>query len=107
MIKKKLEIHQMKYMYVLRFIPLLLLTMFVLRVAPACAQGNQDLLTAISKQMGQSMQALTGYSYQQRTEVQVNGETKSVQLAQVAFRPNKQPLSRRSAHSPPKIQNAA
>ncbi len=47
------------------------------------------------------MQALTGYSYQQRTEVQVKGETKSVQLSQVAFDPNKQPLITPISVEPP------
>ena len=61
-------------------------------VAPVYAQAGQELIGAVTQQMGQSMQALTGYSYQQRTEVQVKGETKSVQLSQVAFGPNRQPM---------------
>lgn len=92
MAKRSPKIRWMHYMYGFGFILLLMLVMSATHVSPAHAQGSQELLTAISQQMGQSMQALTDYSYQQRTEVQVNGETKSVQLSQVAFGPDKQPL---------------
>jgi hypothetical protein len=92
MIKRKFKTQQIIYGCAAGFIFSLLLAALVLRAAPAYAQGSQELLTAITQQMGRSMQALTSYSYQQRTEVQVDGETKSVQVVQVAFGPDKQPL---------------
>src|SRR5512136_2294760 len=92
MINRKFKIQRMKYGYALGFIFSLLLTGLGVRVGPVLAHGSQELLTAISRQIGQTMQALTSYIFQQRTEVQINGETKSVQLVQVAFGPDKQPL---------------
>jgi hypothetical protein len=92
MIKKKIKIQKVKCVTISGSLVLLLLSVFALRAVPACAQGSQELLTAITQKMGQSMQALTGYSYKQRTEVQIKGETKSVALVQVAFGPDKKPI---------------
>lgn len=74
-----------------------LFAVLVLSAPVAFAQGgpggvNHQILSSIGQKIIQSMQTLTNYSYQQRTEVQVSGETKSVQLSQVAFGPEKQPL---------------
>ena len=90
--KKGFKIQQMECVYASKVILLLLLSLLLLTIAPAYAQTGQELLAAIAQQMGRSMQALTGYSFQQRTDVQINGETKSVQVVQVAFGPDKRPL---------------
>ena len=98
---KKFKFQQTNYVCASSLVLLLLLTLLALRVAPVYAQGSRELLTNISQQIGQSMQALIGYSYQQRTEVQVNGETKSVRLVQVAFGPDRQPLITPISSQPP------
>jgi len=79
----------------------------VAMVAPAWAQGpvqstqNLEVLAMVGAQMGQNMQALTGYTYQQRTAVQINGELKNVKLVQVAFGPDRQPLITTLSSEPP------
>ena len=90
--KEQPEMRKLKHVDASGAISFLFLAMLVLGAVPACAQESQELLATISQQVGRSMQSLTGYSFQRRTEVQVDGDTKSVQLVQVAFGPDRQPL---------------
>jgi hypothetical protein len=66
--------------------------------APAGAQApdrspqSLQVLAAVGMQLGESMRMLTGYTFQQRTAVQINGEPKGVTLVQVAFGPDRQPM---------------
>jgi hypothetical protein len=60
--------------------------------APAQSTKNLEVLALIGAQMGESMKALTGYSFQRRTAVTINGEQENVTLVQVAFGPGGQPL---------------
>jgi hypothetical protein len=86
---------------------LVLLLLAILQSAPfahaqvAPGSVNHQILSSIGQQILLSSQALTGYSFQQRSEVQVNGETKSVQLSQISFDPNKQPLITPISVQPP------
>jgi hypothetical protein len=69
--------------------------------APAQSTQNLEVLAQIGLQMGQNMQALTGYTFQQRTATQINGELKNVTLVQVAFGPDRQPLLTTLSSEPP------
>ena len=60
-----------------------------------------QILAQVGLQMGENMQALTGYTFQQRTAVQINGELKNVKLVQVAFGPDRQPLITTLSSEPP------
>jgi hypothetical protein len=96
MLKEKCKGQKERGEFALWLIPLWLLAV-LLSAFPASAQVepgsvSHQILSSIGVKMVESMKALTDYSYQQRTAVQVNGETKSVTLSQVAFDPNKQPL---------------
>jgi hypothetical protein len=83
-------------------VPLIVLAMLV----PARAQAPQrstetlQVLAAVGLQMGENMQALTGYTFQQRTAVQINGEPKGVTLVQIAFGPDHRPMAT-TLSSPP------
>ncbi len=75
-------------------------------VAPAGAQApastqNLETLALIGMQMEQNAKALKGYTYQQRTAVQINGETKKVTLTQVAFTPQGETLVTTLSSEPP------
>jgi hypothetical protein len=69
--------------------------------APAQSTKNLEVLALIGAQMGENMKALTGYSFQRRTAVTVNGEQKNVTLVQVAFGPDRQPLITTLSSEPP------
>lgn len=69
--------------------------------APAQSTQNLEVLALVGAQMGENMRALTGYTYQQRTAVQINGELKNVKLVQVAFGPDRQPLVTTLSSEPP------
>src|SRR5512147_2079129 len=68
------------------------LTAGALAQAPAQSTQNLETLAMIGLQMGESMKALTGYTFQRRTAVTINGEQENVTLVQVAFGPGGQPL---------------
>jgi hypothetical protein len=76
-------------------------------LAPAWAQApmrsaeDLQILAQVGIQMSENMQALTGYTYQQRTAVQINGELKNVTLVQVAFGLDRQPLTTTLSSEPP------
>ncbi len=42
--------------------------------APAQSTQNLEVLALVGPQMAENMKALTGYTFQQRTAVQINGE---------------------------------
>jgi hypothetical protein len=69
--------------------------------APAQSTQNIEVLALVGAQMGENMKALTGYTYQQRTAVQIDGETKNVKLVQIAFGPDSQPLITTLSSEPP------
>jgi hypothetical protein len=69
--------------------------------APARSQQELQILSEIGMQIGQSMQALTSYSFQQRTAVTVNGEDKGVTLVQIAFGPDNRPITTTLSAPPP------
>ena len=70
-------------------------------LAQAQSEQNLQILAQVGMQMGENMQALTGYTFQQRTAVQVNGETKNVTLVQVAFGPDRNPMMTTISSEPP------
>jgi len=76
---------------------------WVLAVVPCFAQPAQNLeiLAQVGLQMGENMEALTGYTYQSRTAVMINGELKNVKLVQVAFGPDRKPLVTTLSSEPP------
>jgi hypothetical protein len=82
---------------------LILVAMLVPAWAQAPMRSSEDLqiLAQVGLQMGENMQALTGYTFQQRTAVQINGELKNVTLVQVAFGPDRQPLITTLSSEPP------
>jgi hypothetical protein len=105
MLRTRCEGQKRKCGYALSIVPLALLAVLC-GALPAFVQAapdtvNRQILSAIGQKMVESMQAFTGYSYQQRTEVQVNGETKSVELSQISFDPSKQPLITPISVQPP------
>jgi hypothetical protein len=69
-------------------------TVLVPAWAQAQGRGPEELkiLAQVGIQIGENMKALTGYSFQQRTAVNLEGEQKNVTLVQVAFGPGGQPL---------------
>ena len=69
--------------------------------APAQSTQNLEMLALVGAQMAENMKALTGYTFQQRTAVQINGELKNVKLVQVAFGPDRQPLITTLSSEPP------
>ncbi len=69
--------------------------------APAQSTQNLEILALVGAQMGENMRALTGYTFQQRTAVQINGELKNVKRVQVAFGPGGQPLITTLSSEPP------
>jgi len=71
--------------------------------APAPAQSTQNLevLAQVGLQMESNMKALRGYTFQQRTAVQINGELKNVKLVQVAFTPQGETLITTLSSEPP------
>ncbi len=69
--------------------------------APQQSTQNLEVLAAVGLQMGENMKALTGYTFQQRTAVQINGETKNVKLVQIAFAPGGNPLVTTLSSEPP------
>lgn len=69
--------------------------------APAQSTRNLEVLALIGAQMGENTKALTGYSFQRRTAVTINGEQKNVTLVQVAFGPGGQPLITTLSSEPP------
>jgi hypothetical protein len=82
---------------------LILVAMLVPAWAQAPARSAEDLqiLGQIGLQMAENMQSLTGYTFQQRTAVQLNGEQKNVTLVQVAFGPDHKPLITTLSSEPP------
>jgi hypothetical protein len=82
---------------------LIVLAMVVPAWAQAPTRSAEDLqiLAQVGLQMGENMQALTGYTFQQRTAVQINGELKNVTLVQVAFGLDRQPLITTLSSEPP------
>jgi len=69
--------------------------------APAQSTQNLEMLAMVGAQMGENMKALTGYTFQQRTAAQINGELKNVKLVQVAFTPQKETLVTTLSSEPP------
>ncbi|HVN25025.1 MAG TPA: hypothetical protein VMT71_13715 [Syntrophorhabdales bacterium] len=71
--------------------------------AQAQTQSTQNLATLamVGAHMAENMRALTGYTFQQRTAVQINGDLKNVTLTQVAFGPDRQPLITTLSSEPP------
>ena len=69
--------------------------------APGQSMPNMEVLAMVGMQMEANMKALTGYTYQQRTAVQINGELKNVKLVQIAFAPGGQPLITTLSSEPP------
>jgi len=67
---------------------------------PQSAQGA-ELLALIGVKMAETAQALKGYTWQQRTAVQINGETKNVTLTQIAFTPEGERLVTTLSSEPP------
>lgn len=69
--------------------------------APAQSTQNLEVLAMVGAQMGENMKALTGYTFQQRTAAQINGELKNVKLVQVAFTPQGETLVTTLSSDPP------
>ena len=69
--------------------------------APAQSTQNLEVLTLVGAQMGANMKALKGYTFQQRTAAQINGELKNVKLVQVAFTPQGETLVTTLSSEPP------
>ncbi len=69
--------------------------------APVQSTQNLEILALVGAQMGENMRALTGYTFRQRTAVNINGEQKKVTLVQVAFGPGGQPLITTLSSEPP------
>ena len=53
---------------------------------------DKALLTAIGHQWGSDLKGLTQYSYQLRTDVNMNGDDKGATLVQIAFGPDGKPI---------------
>jgi len=69
--------------------------------APAQSMQNLEVLAQVGLQMETNMKALRGYTFQQRTAVQINGELKNVKLVQVAFTPQGETLVTTLSSEPP------
>ncbi|HME44654.1 MAG TPA: hypothetical protein VKF36_16310 [Syntrophorhabdales bacterium] len=69
--------------------------------APTQSTQNLEVLAMVGAQMGANMRALKGYTFQQRTAAQVNGELKNVKLVQVAFTPQGETLVTTLSSEPP------
>ncbi len=69
--------------------------------APAQSTKNLEELALIGAQIAENTKALTGYTFQRRTAVTINGEQKNVTLVQVAFGPGGQPLITTLSSEPP------
>jgi hypothetical protein len=78
-------------------------TVLVPAWAQAQGRGAEELkiLADVGIQIGENMKALTGYSFQQRTAVNTEGEQKNVTLVQVAFGPDGKPLITTLSSQPP------
>jgi hypothetical protein len=63
--------------------------------------ADKPLLAAIGKQAGANLQALMTYTYQQRVQVQVNGEDKGTTLVEIAFGPGGKLLVTPISSTPP------
>ena len=68
---------------------------------PGRSTEELQILGQIGIQIAENTAALTGYTYQQRTAVKINGETKNVTLVQVAFGPDRKPLVTTLSSEPP------
>ncbi len=84
---------------------LLALAGAVLAQAPAKVAMNpatdKPLLAGIGQQLGANLQALMTYTYQQRVQVQINGEDKGTTLVEVAFGPDGKPIVTPMSSTPP------
>ncbi len=61
-------------------------------LAAAQAGAEQKIKGEIARVMGESLKSLPHYSYQQRTDVRMNGEDTGATLVQVAFGPDGKPM---------------
>jgi hypothetical protein len=68
---------------------------------PLNPASAKPLVAGIGKQLGTNLQALMTYTYQQRVQVQVNGEDKGTTLVEVAFGPDGKPLVTPLSSTPP------
>jgi hypothetical protein len=68
---------------------------------PLNPAADKPLLAAVAKQAGANLQALMTYTYQQRVQVQINGEDKGTTLVEVAFGPDGKPLVTPISSTPP------
>jgi hypothetical protein len=89
--------------YVSLIMSVIVVAMFVPAWAQAPTRTQEDLqiLAQIGLQIGESMQNLTNYSFQQRTAVQIDGELKNVTLVQIAFGPDNRPITTTISSEPP------
>jgi hypothetical protein len=69
--------------------------------APQRTQQDLEILSQVGMQIGQNMQGLTNYAFQQRTAVTVDGEPKGVTLVQIAFGPDNRPITTTLSAPPP------
>ena len=69
--------------------------------APTQSTQNLEVLALVGAQMAANMKALRGYTFQQRTAAQINGELKNVKLVQVAFTPQGETLVTTLSSEPP------
>jgi len=69
--------------------------------APTQSTQNLEVLALVGAQMAANMKALKGYTFQQRTAAQINGELKNVKLVQVAFTPQGETLVTTLSSEPP------
>jgi|WetSurMetagenome_2_1015567.scaffolds.fasta_scaffold07134_3 hypothetical protein len=68
---------------------------------PLNPAADKPLLAAVAKQAGANLQALLTYTYQQRVQVQINGEDKGTTLVEIAFGPDGKPLVTPMSSTPP------
>lgn len=68
---------------------------------PLNPAADKPLLAAVAKQTGANLQALVTYTYQQRVQVQMNGEDKGTTLVEIAFGPDGKPIVTPMSSTPP------